>query len=117
MEHLNKLLLLTQDYQGLLFIFGIAITVLESFIPALPLIGIVITNSVLLGFLRDITASIIGSCLGTLILFLLFYFIPKKIFKIFILFINSNVKKVAINDNTIINTIANNVDFTIGTIK
>ena len=72
MEHLNKLLLLTQDYQGLLFIFGIAITFLESFIPALPLIGIVITNSVLLGFLRGITASIIGSCLRTLILFLSF---------------------------------------------
>lgn len=71
MEYIESLFLLAQGNQHIVFLMAILATFIESFIPALPLIGIVIMNGVLLGFYKGIIASVVGSCLGTLILFLL----------------------------------------------
>ena len=71
MEHINSLFTIAQDNQLLVFIIGILATFIESFIPALPLTGIVLMNAVFLGFFGGIVASTIGSCIGTLFLFIL----------------------------------------------
>lgn len=71
MEHIDGLYLLIRDNQLLIFGLAIVITFLESFIPALPLVGIVITNAALLGFVGGVISSSIGSCLGTLVLFII----------------------------------------------
>lgn len=71
MEHIKALFLLAHDNTVLVFIIAILATFLESFIPALPLIAIVIMNAALLGFWPGVIASTIGSCVGTLCLFLL----------------------------------------------
>ena len=71
MEQIKQLFLLAQDNILLVFLVGIIATFLESFIPALPLIAIVIMNAALLGFGGGVLSSTIGSCLGTLALFLL----------------------------------------------
>ena len=71
MEHIEGLYSLAQNNTLLIFFIAILATLLESFIPALPLVAIVIMNSALLGFFKGIIASSIGSCLGTILLFLL----------------------------------------------
>ena len=71
MEHIESLFLLAKGNEMLIFIFAILATFIESFIPALPLIGIVIMNAALLGFFKGVLASAIGSILGTILLFLL----------------------------------------------
>lgn len=71
MEHIEALFLVAQNNIILVFLIAILATFLESFVPALPLIGIVIMNSALLGFWGGIISSAIGSCLGTIGLFLL----------------------------------------------
>lgn len=70
MEHIEALFALAQGNQMLVFGLAILATFLESFIPALPLVAIIIMNAALLGFWGGIIASVIGSFLGTLIVFL-----------------------------------------------
>lgn len=71
MEYINGFFALAQDNQLAVFLVAIGSTFIESFIPALPLIGIVMVNGITLGFWGGIFASCIGSCLGTTLLFLL----------------------------------------------
>ena len=71
MEYIDGLFNIVKDYWFLAFITAILATFLESFIPALPLIAIVIANSMVLGLGIGLITSIIGSCTGTTILFLL----------------------------------------------
>lgn len=71
MEYIEGILTIVRDNQLLVFGLAILATFLESFIPALPLVGIVITNAAFLGFYGGIISSVIGSCLGTIMLFLL----------------------------------------------
>lgn len=71
MECIQALFNLAQDNQLLVFFIAIFATFMESFIPALPLTGIVIANGLMLGFFGGVIASSIGSCIGTSILFLI----------------------------------------------
>lgn len=71
MEYIDGLFNIVKDYWFLAFITAIFVTFLESFIPALPLIAIVIANSMILGLGIGLITSTIGSCTGTTILFLL----------------------------------------------
>ncbi len=71
MEYIENLFNIAQNNQGLVFLIGVLATFIESFIPALPLTGIVLMNAFLLGFLGGISASLIGSCTGTFLLFIL----------------------------------------------
>lgn len=70
MEYIQEIFSLIQDNQILMFIIAVAATFIESFVPALPLTGIVMLNGAMLGFVGGIIASCIGSCLGTIALFL-----------------------------------------------
>lgn len=71
MEYIQEIFSLIQDNQMLVFMIAIAATFIESFVPALPLIGIVMLNGAMLGFVGGIIASCVGSCLGTAALFLI----------------------------------------------
>lgn len=71
MEYIEGLFTVVRDYWLLVFIIAILATFLESFIPALPLMAIVIANSAMLGLGMGLIASTIGSCIGTSILFIL----------------------------------------------
>lgn len=71
MENIEVLFSAVKANPLLVFSVAILATLIESFIPALPLLGIVMLNSALLGFFCGIIASLIGSVLGTTILFLL----------------------------------------------
>lgn len=71
MEYIDGLFTIVRDYWLLVFIMAIFATFLESFIPALPLMAIVIANSMMLGLGMGLLASTVGSCVGTSILFLL----------------------------------------------
>ena len=71
MEHIEALFTLARDNYILVFIIGTVASFLESFIPALPLMGIVVANSRRLGLGFGLLASTIGSCGGTYLLFLL----------------------------------------------
>lgn len=71
MEHIETLFTLARDNYLLVFIIGTCASFLESFIPALPLMGIVVANSMVLGWGFGLLASTIGSCGATCLLFLL----------------------------------------------
>ena len=71
MEHIETLFTLARDNYLLVFIIGTCASFLESFIPALPLMGIVVANSMVLGWGFGLLASTIGSCGATYLLFLL----------------------------------------------
>lgn len=71
MEYIQEIFSLIQDNQLLVFVIAIIATFIESFVPALPLIGIVMLNGAMLGFAGGIVASCIGSCLGTALLFVI----------------------------------------------
>lgn len=71
MEYIQSLYYMAQDYWILTMLIGLMSCFVESFIPALPLIGIVTGNAILFGLLNGIIVSWIGSGLGTILLFLL----------------------------------------------
>ena len=71
MEYIKSLYYIAQDYWVLTMLIGLMSCFVESFIPALPLIGIVTGNVIFLGFLNGMILSWIGSGLGTIPLFLL----------------------------------------------
>lgn len=71
MEHIETLFTLARDNFILVFIIGTFASFLESFIPALPLMGIVVANSVMMGWVFGLLGSVLGSCTGTYLLFLL----------------------------------------------
>ncbi|MEN2256893.1 VTT domain-containing protein [Paraclostridium benzoelyticum] len=71
MEHIETLFTLARDNFILVFIIGTFASFLESFIPALPLMGIVVANSVMMGWVFGLLGSVVGSCTGTYLLFLL----------------------------------------------
>ena len=71
MEHIETLFTLARDNFILIFIIGTCASFLESFIPALPLMGIVVANSIMMGWLFGLLGSVLGSCSGTYLLFLL----------------------------------------------
>lgn len=82
MEYIDGLFTLVKDYWFLILIIAIFTTFLETFIPALPLMAIVIANSMMLGLGVGLIASTLGSGIGTIILFLLAKkFRNLKIFK------------------------------------
>ncbi len=65
-------------YTGGIF-FGIFIVFLESFIPVLPLSVFVALNCNAFGFFIGVLISWIGTCLGSVLCYLLFRFIGKKL--------------------------------------
>ena len=71
MEFIDELFQLAQNNFILTFAIGFLAAFSEPFFSPLPIIGIVVTNSILLGFLHGLTASILGSLLGSIILFTL----------------------------------------------
>ncbi|MGL5713425.1 MAG: TVP38/TMEM64 family protein, partial [Paraclostridium sp.] len=71
MEYIDGLFTLVRDHWMLVFVMAMLAAFLESFVPALPLMGIVIANSMMLGLGMGLLASTIGSCLGTTLLFLI----------------------------------------------
>lgn len=71
MKYIETLFTLARNNFILVFIIGIFASFLESFIPALPLMGIVVANSVMMGWIFGLLGSILGSCTGTYLLFLL----------------------------------------------
>ena len=71
MEYIQNLYYMVQDYWILTMLIGLMSCFVESFIPALPLIGIVTGNAMFFGFLNGMILSWIGSGLGTILLFLL----------------------------------------------
>lgn len=71
MEYIETLFTLARDNYILVFIIGTFASFLESFIPALPLMGIVVANSMMLGWIFGLLGSVLGSCTGTYLLFLL----------------------------------------------
>lgn len=71
MEYIQSLYYIAQDYWIFTMLIGLMSCFLESFIPVLPLIGIVTANAMLFGLLNGIILSWIGSSLGTISLFLL----------------------------------------------
>lgn len=71
MEYIQNLYYIAQDYWILTMLIGLMSCFVESFIPALPLIGIVTGNAILFGLVNGIILSWIGSGLGTILLFLL----------------------------------------------
>ena len=60
-----------QDYKLLVAILGFIIIMLETFIPALPLVAIVGANAFVLGIGIGFLISWIGSAIGSIILFLI----------------------------------------------
>lgn len=70
MKYIQSLYYMAQDYWILTMLIGLLSCFVESFIPALPLIGIVSGNAILFGLLNGILLSWIGSSLGTISLFL-----------------------------------------------
>lgn len=71
MEYIQSLYYMAQDHWILTMLISLMSCFVESFIPALPLIGIVTGNAILFGLLNGIILSWIGSSLGTISLFLL----------------------------------------------
>ena len=71
MEYIQNLYYIAQDYWILTMLIGLMSCFVESFIPALPLIGIVTGNAIVFGLLNGMILSWIGSGLGTILLFLL----------------------------------------------
>ncbi|MGL4772483.1 MAG: TVP38/TMEM64 family protein [Clostridium sp.] len=71
MDCINGLFQLAQDNFALTFILGFLLAFSETFLSPLPLIAIVITNSLLLGFIPGLIASTLGSVLASIILFII----------------------------------------------
>lgn len=71
MEYIQNLYYMAQDYWILTMLIGLMSCFVESFIPALPLIGIVTGNAMIFGLLNGMVISWIGSSVGTIVLFLL----------------------------------------------
>lgn len=71
MEQIEALFILAQNNSVAVFFIGVLATFVESFIPALPLIAIVVTSAALQGFIKGTISSVIGSVLGTILLYLL----------------------------------------------
>ncbi|NFN93257.1 TVP38/TMEM64 family protein [Clostridium botulinum] len=69
MDWIDRLFQLCRDSFELMFVIGFLVAFTESFFSPLPLLGIVITNSVLLGFFPGLIASTLGSVLGSTLLF------------------------------------------------
>lgn len=65
-------------YTGGIF-FGIFIVFLESFLPVLPLSVFVALNCNAFGFLIGVLISWIGTCIGSILCYLLFKFISGKL--------------------------------------
>lgn len=71
MEYVQNLYYIAQDYWLLTMLIGLMSCFVESFVPILPLIGIVTGNAMFFGLLKGMILSWIGSGLGTISLFLL----------------------------------------------
>ncbi|RDY23929.1 TVP38/TMEM64 family protein [Romboutsia maritimum] len=71
MEYIEKLFYIAQDYWFLTMIVGLFSTFIESFLPVLPLVGIVTANAAILGLWVGLIISWIGSGLGTIAVFLI----------------------------------------------
>lgn len=71
---------LLNQYKELGIIIPILLAFVESFIPALPLIGIVAINITAHGFLTGFITSYLGNVLGSIIVFLFFRTIIKQYF-------------------------------------
>lgn len=72
MEFIDGLFQLAQNNFALTFAIGFLAAFSEPFFSPLPIMGIVVTNSILLGFIPGMIASMSGSVLGSIILFILF---------------------------------------------
>lgn len=81
MEFLNELVLMAKDNKDMLFMVCMLLAFLESFFPVMPLLAIVVLNSAVLGFVKGIIASLIGSCLGTFIIYILAMNFRNVLFK------------------------------------
>ena len=66
MEYIQNLYYISQDYWILTMLVGLLTCFIESFLPVLPLTGIVTGNAIMLGLFRGMIISWIGSSLGTI---------------------------------------------------
>ncbi|WP_300276046.1 TVP38/TMEM64 family protein [Peptacetobacter sp.] len=71
MEYIQNLLYIAQDNIFLSIAAGLFSAFIESFLPALPLVAIVSANAAILGMIKGLIISWIGSGLGTTGLFLI----------------------------------------------
>lgn len=71
MEYIQHLLYIAQDNLFLSITAGLFSAFIESFFPALPLVAIVSANAAILGMIKGLIVSWIGSGLGTIGLFLI----------------------------------------------
>lgn len=71
MEYIDGLFQIAQNNFALTFFIGFAAAFSETFFSPLPLLGIVIANSLFLGFVPGLIASTLGSVLGSIVLFFL----------------------------------------------
>jgi uncharacterized membrane protein YdjX (TVP38/TMEM64 family) len=67
-ENMRELL---QSYRGFGPLFGVSLTLVEAFLPVLPLFVFVMANAAAYGLWAGFFYSWLGSCLGALLLFIL----------------------------------------------
>jgi len=80
---------LLDHYRGFGPLIGISLPLIESFLPILPLVVLVLANTVAFGPLLGFFYSWLGSCLGSI---LLFYLVRKFGQKRFFNFLNKHPK-------------------------
>ena len=91
MNYIQDLYSISQHYWIVSMFIGLISCFLESFLPVLPLIGIISANAIILGLLKGMIISWIGSSLGTILLFLLAIKFKDKVY-------TKNIKSKKINN-------------------
>ena len=91
MNYIHDLYSISQHYWIVSMFIGLISCFLESFLPVLPLIGIISANAIILGLLKGMIISWIGSSLGTILLFLLAIKFKDKVY-------TKNIKSKKINN-------------------
>lgn len=74
---MEQILYSLSDYKGLAVIAGLAIIAIETFIPVLPLVAIVIANVFILGMWLGFFVSWAGSSIASILLYFLAYKFSK----------------------------------------
>lgn len=80
MNYIQDLYSISQHYWIVSMFIGLISCFLESFLPVLPLIGIISANAIILGLFKGMVISWIGSSLGTILLYLIVIKFKDKIY-------------------------------------
>lgn len=68
---INNIYYLTSEYKILSIVIGFLLAAIESFIPILPLVAMIMTNAILFGMWKGFIISWSGSVMSTIILYIL----------------------------------------------